>query len=173
MTAAWRFGCKFPDGGLLRGIESILKSTKKWRNRRLQIRTTGASLYRYTNCILTGLVVWVWFGLACVCMIFFPIQSVRPVHPIYSKEFWPWVSKTVRGHATGDWSECCYYPISWIRPSVDRWYVHYAHGRAYCSLSTNEFSTEGLRAHGSSLGENRASKYTKNHLFHCRISTLL
>jgi hypothetical protein len=34
-----------------------------------------------------------------------------------------------------DWMEF----ISRIRPSVDRWYVHYAHGRAYCSLS-NEFS---------------------------------
>ena len=27
---------------------------------------------------------------------------------------------------------------------VDRWYVHYVHVRAYCSLSPNEFSTEGL-----------------------------
>jgi len=35
-----------------------------------------------------------------------------------------------------------------------------AHGRSYCSLS-NEFSTEGVRAYGSSFGENRASKYTK------------
>ena len=25
-------------------------------------------------------------------------------------------------------------------PWGDRWYVHYAHGRAYCSLLTNEFS---------------------------------
>jgi hypothetical protein len=29
---------------------------------------------------------------------------------------------------------------------VGRWYVNYAHGRAYCSLS-NEFSTERLRAY--------------------------
>jgi hypothetical protein len=36
-----------------------------------------------------------------------------------------------------------------------------------------EFSTEGLRAYGHSFGANGASKYTKNHLFYCRISTLL
>ena len=41
---------------------------------------------------------------------------------------------------------------------------------AYCSLLTNEFSPEGLRCY---FGGNGASKYTKNHLFHCRISTLL
>ena len=35
---------------------------------------------------------------------------------------------------------------------VDRWYVHYAHVRAYCSLLTNEFSTEGLRAYGPRFG---------------------
>ena len=42
----------------------------------------------------------------------------------------------------------------------DRWYVHYAHVRAYCSLSPNEFSTS-LRAYGCSFGGNGALKYTK------------
>lgn len=57
MTAAWRFGCKFPDGGLLRGIESILKSTKD---------------DEIANCILerqvqvsTDILSW-WFGRLCV-----------------------------------------------------------------------------------------------------------
>jgi hypothetical protein len=27
---------------------------------------------------------------------------------------------------------------------VDRWYVHYAHVRSYCSLSPNEFSAKSL-----------------------------
>ena len=35
-----------------------------------------------------------------------------------------------------------------IDPRGSVWYVHYAHGRAYCSLLTNEFSIEGLRAWG-------------------------
>jgi hypothetical protein len=51
--------------------------------------------------------------------------------------------------------------------------VHYAHGRIYCSLLTNEFSTKGLRAYGRRFGGNGASKHTKSYLFHRRISTLL
>ena len=34
---------------------------------------------------------------------------------------------------------------------VDRWYVHYMHVRAYCSLSLTKFSTEGPRAYGRDL----------------------
>ena len=34
---------------------------------------------------------------------------------------------------------------------MNRWYAHYAHGRAYCSLS-NEFSTGRLRAYGPRFG---------------------
>ena len=44
---------------------------------------------------------------------------------------------------------------------VDRWYM-----QEYCSLF-NGFSTEGLRAYRRRFSGNEASKYTKNHLFHC------
>jgi hypothetical protein len=44
--------------------------------------------------------------------------------------------------------------------------VHYAHGRAYCSLLTNEFSPKSLRAYRRRFGRNGASKYPQNHLFH-------
>jgi len=50
---------------------------------------------------------------------------------------------------------------------VDRWYM-----REYCSLF-NGFSTDGLRAYRCRFSGNKASIYTKNYLFHCRISTLL
>ena len=41
------------------------------------------------------------------------------------------------------------------------------------SLLTNEFSTKSPRAYGPRFGGNEASKCIKNHLFHCRILTLL
>ena len=43
--------------------------------------------------------------------------------------------------------------------SVDRWYVYYAHVRAYCSLLTNEFFTEGLRAYNVEAIEKIKSFY--------------
>jgi len=43
----------------------------------------------------------------------------------------------------------------------------------YGYTAPNEFSTKGLRAYGRRFGGNGASKHTKSHLFHCRISTLL
>ena len=36
-----------------------------------------------------------------------------------------------------------------------------------------KFSPEGLRAYGRRFGENAALKCSKNHLFHCCISTIL
>jgi hypothetical protein len=69
MTAAWRFGCKFPDGGLLRGIESILKSTRD---------------DEIANCILerqvqvsTDILSW-WFRRLCVS--FFPMSVASQIY---------------------------------------------------------------------------------------------
>jgi len=51
--------------------------------------------------------------------------------------------------------------------------VHYAHGRAYCSLLTNEILPRGSEAYGRRFGENASSKCSKNHLFHrCILTTL-
>ena len=70
-------------------------------------------------------------------------------------------------HFSGAFVEMC---PSWPKqrlshksgPTVDRWYVYYAHVQAYCSLSPNEFSTKGLRAYGRSFfSGNGALKYTK------------
>ena len=36
-------------------------------------------------------------------------------------------------------------------PSWDRWYVHYAHVREYCSLSTDEILHEGSESLWSQL----------------------
>ena len=47
-----------------------------------------------------------------------------------------------------------------VTASVDRWYVHNAHGHT-APYKSNEFSTEGLRAYGCRFGGNGESKYTK------------